>query len=399
MTHAAERPLRIAITCYPTYGGSGIVATELGLSLARRGHRVHFISYEVPRRLDRFLDNVFFHEVEVCDYPLFEHGLYPLALASKMVELASFEPLDLFHVHYAVPHATSAVLAKQILGPRAPKLVTTLHGTDVTLVGCDPSYLPLTRYSILQSDGVTTPSADLARATHEQLGVPDDLPIEVIGNFVDTEVYTPAAEKRWAALAHLFDRADVALAGERRPPLLAHVSNFRPIKRVDDVVRIFAEVRRAVPAALLVLVGDGPERSRVEGLVRELGLSAAVCFLGKQLDVVDVLRHADVFVLPSATESFGLAALEALSCGVPVVGSRAGGLPELVVDGRTGFLHPPGDVAAMSASAALLCTNAELAQTMSRAARADVEARWRREPMVARYEAYYRRILAREPTP
>ncbi len=392
MTDRAARRLRIGITCYPTFGGSGIVATELGQELARRGHRVHFISSAVPRRLDRFLDNVFFHEVEVRDYPLFDHGLYPLALTSKMVELAQHEPLDLFHVHYAVPHATSAYLARQILGPGAPKVVTTLHGTDVTLVGNDPSYLALTRFSIVQSDGVTTPSADLARSTRTLLGVPDEKPIEVIGNFVDTDTYKPAAEKRWGALGHLFERAETELPGGRRPPLVVHVSNFRPVKRVDDVVRIFAELRRTVPA-LLLLVGDGPERSRVEGLVRDLGLAHAVCFLGKQLELVPVLQHADVFLLPSAIESFGLAALEALAVGVPVIASRVGGLPEVVVDGETGFLHPVGDVAAMAASAAAICGDPALADRMGRAARADVIARWRREPMVTRYEDYYRRVL------
>jgi N-acetyl-alpha-D-glucosaminyl L-malate synthase BshA len=388
-----DRPLRIGITCYPTFGGSGIVATELGRELARRGHRVHFVSYEVPRRLDRFQDNVFFHEVETRDYPLFEQGMYPLALTSKMVELASHEPLDLFHVHYAVPHATSAYLARQILGPRAPKIVTTLHGTDVTLVGRDPSYLALTRFSIVESDGVTTPSHDLARSTRALLGVPDDKPIEVIENFVDTELYAPAQDKSWGALAHLFDRAGVDLAGRGRPPLVVHVSNFRPVKRVDDVVRVFAEVRRTLPA-LLLLVGDGPERSRVEAQVRELGLSRFVCFLGKQLELATVIAHADVFLLPSELESFGLAALEALSAGVPVVATRVGGVPEVVQDGVTGFLHPVGDVAAMAASAARICVDPALADRMGRAARADVLARFRRGPTVDRYEAYYRRVLA-----
>lgn len=388
----SARPLRIGIACYPTYGGSGIVATELGQELARRGHRVHFICYEIPRRLDRFVDNVFFHQVVARDYPLFEQGLYPLALTSKMVELASHEPLDLFHVHYAVPHATSAYLARQILGPRAPKVVTTLHGTDVTLVGNDPSYLALTRFSIVESDAVTTPSRDLARSTYALLGVPESKPIEVIGNFVDTDAYRPVAERRWPALAHLFDRADVDLARGARPPLVVHVSNFRAVKRVEDVVRVFAELRRASPA-LLLLVGDGPERSRVEALVRDLGLGRVVCFLGTQLELGEVLAHADVFLLPSATESFGLAALEALACGVPVVATRVGGVPEVVKDGETGFLHEVGDVAGMAASAARLVTDAELAKRIGRAAREDVLARFQRGPMVDRYEALYRSVL------
>ena len=313
--------LHIGITCYPTFGGSGIIATEIGLGLAERGHRVHFIAYDVPSRLDRFVENIFFHEVEIRDYPLFGHSPYPLALASKMVEVSTYATLDLLHVHYAIPHATSAYLARQILGSRSPRIVTTLHGTDITLVGSDPSFLPITRFSIEQSDGLTAPSRYLRRATYENLGVSPEVPIEVIPNFVDTDKYRPLARKRKGELRHLFDRVDrvdrVAVDWDdpaAAPPILIHNSNFRPLKRVDDVVRILAEVRRTVPA-LLILVGDGPERSRVESLVRELGLTGAVCFLGKQLNFLEVLQNSDVFLLPSETESFGLAALEALACG------------------------------------------------------------------------------------
>jgi N-acetyl-alpha-D-glucosaminyl L-malate synthase BshA len=387
--------LHIGITCYPTFGGSGIIATEIGLGLAERGHRVHFIAYDVPSRLDRFVENVFFHEVEIRDYPLFGHSPYPLALASKMVEVSTYATLDLLHVHYAIPHATSAYLARQILGSRSPCIVTTLHGTDITLVGSDPSFLPITRFSIEQSDGLTAPSRYLRRATYENLGVSPEVPIEVIPNFVDTDKYRPLAHKRKGELRHLFDRVaadwdDPAAA----PPILIHNSNFRPLKRVDDVVRILAEVRRTVPA-LLILVGDGPERSRVESLVRELGLTGAVCFLGKQLNFLEVLQNSDVFLLPSETESFGLAALEALACGVPVVASRVGGVPEVVAEGETGFLCEVGDVRAMAAAVARLVREPAVHARMAETARVRVEGEWRRDPMVTRYEAYYRKILGR----
>ncbi|HEX2571935.1 MAG TPA: N-acetyl-alpha-D-glucosaminyl L-malate synthase BshA [Polyangia bacterium] len=387
--------LHIGITCYPTFGGSGIIATEIGLGLAERGHRVHFIAYDVPSRLDRFVENVFFHEVEVRDYPLFDHSPYPLALASKMVEVSTYATLDLLHVHYAIPHATSAYLARQILGSRSPRIITTLHGTDITLVGSDPSFLPITRFSIEQSDGLTVPSHYLRRATYENLGVSPDVPIEVIPNFVDTDKYRPLVPRRKGELRHLFDRVaadwdDPAAA----PPILIHNSNFRPLKRVDDVVRILAEVRRAVPA-LLILVGDGPERSRVESLARELGLTSAVCFLGKQLNFVEVLQCSDVFLLPSETESFGLAALEALACGVPVVASRVGGVPEVVSEGETGFLCDVGDVRAMAAAVLRLVQEPAVHARMAETARVRVEAEWRREPMVTRYEEYYRKILGR----
>jgi len=372
-------PLRIAITCYPTFGGSGVIATEIGRTLARRGHRVHFISYDVPARLEHFEDNVVFHEVSVRDYPVLNEVPYPLALASKMVEVSRFEGLDLLHVHYAVPHATSAYLARQILhaaGDAAPRIITTLHGTDTTLVGSDPSLLPITRFSVIESDGVTVPSAFLREATYTELRVPRTVPIEVIPNFVDTDRFCPTDEPH--------------------PLRVIHVSNFRPVKRVDDVVRVFAEVHRAVPTATLVLVGDGPERFRIEGMVREAGLASQVTFLGKQGTFLEVLQRSDVFLLPSETESFGLAALEALACGVPVVASDVGGVPEVVAAGELGFLAPVGDVAAMAAATIRLLTDRALHAEMSRAARARALERWREAPMVDRYEDYYRRVLARD---
>lgn len=389
----SEQPLRVGITCYPTFGGSGIIATEIGLSLARRGHSVHFICYELPSRLEQFQQNVFFHEVEVLEYPLFDHSHYALALASKMVEVCTYEKLDLLHVHYAIPHATSGFLAKQILAERAPRLLTTLHGTDITVVGADRSFLPITRFSIVQSDGVTVPSRYLKEATYDNLDVPRSLPIEVIPNFVDTDRFKPVEQKRWEHLRPLFAEAKSWVPGRERPRVLIHNSNFRPLKRVEDVIHVFGEVRRTMPS-LLVLIGDGPERSRIERLVREMNLTGSVCFLGKQLNFVEVLQNADVFLLPSQTESFGLAALEALSCGVPVIASRVGGVPEVVVDGEIGFLHEVGDISGMARSALRLLQDASLYERMSSAARARVERNWKLEPTVSRYEDVYRRLLA-----
>lgn len=382
MTENRASALGVGITCFPTFGGSGVVATEIGLELARRGHRVHFICADVPWRFDRYVENVFFHEVEGRDYPLFDQTAspYTLALASKMVEVARWERLDVLHVHYAIPHAASAWMACEILraeGGAMPRLVTTLHGTDITVVGNDRSFLPVTRFVVERSDAVTVPSRALERQTRENLGLVIDRAIDVIPNFVDTEAYVPAPAR-----------------APRRPPRLIHNSNFRPLKRVDDVVRVFAAVHRARPDCELILVGDGPERSRIERLVHELGLSAAVHFLGKQLRFVEVLQGARAFLLPSATESFGLAALEALSCGVPVVATRTGGLPEVVTDGVDGVLLPVGEIDAMAAATLRLVEDDALWGRMSAAARATAETRFPRGPMVARYEALYRRVLA-----
>jgi L-malate glycosyltransferase len=366
------RQLAIGITCYHTFGGSGIVATEIGLELARRGHRVHFICAEPPARLPPDTPNLAFHKVELRDYPLLLEGQYPLALASQMIDVAQKERLDLWHVHYALPHATSAYLAQQILGARAPRVITTLHGTDITLVGNDPSYLPITRFSIEKSDGVTAPSASLAQATRDNFGITRD--IEVIPNFVDTERFAPNGPP----------------AGV---PAIVHSSNFRPLKRVDDVLAVFERVRRD-RACRLLLLGDGPERPRIEADVRARGLGADVDFLGEQLDVAATLRRAHVFLLPSETESFGLAALEALSCGVPVVASRAGGLPEVIREGEAGFLLPVGDVDAMAAAVARILDDAALHRRLSQTARADTVSRFSRAPMVTRYERYYDRVLS-----
>ena len=363
--------LAVGITCYHTFGGSGIVATEIGLELARRGHRVHFICAEPPARLDPATPNLAFHKVELREYPLLLEGQYPLALASQMIDVAQKERLDLLHVHYALPHATSAYLARQILGPRAPRVITTLHGTDVVLVGNDPSYLPITRFSIEQSDGVTAPSRFLAQATRDNFGT--TRAIEVIPNFVDTDRFTPNG----------------ASDGD---PLIVHSSNFRPLKRVDDVLAAYERVARG-RRCRLALLGDGPERPRIEAEVRARGLADRVDFLGETLDVAATLRRARVFLLPSETESFGLAALEALACGVPVVASRTGGLPEVVREGEDGYLLPVGDVDTMASAVARILDDAALHARLAAAARAGAVARFSRAPMVGRYERYYERVL------
>ncbi len=383
-----NRPLNIGITCYPTYGGSGVIATELGMAMAKRGHRVHFIAYDIPRRLDRYLENVFFHEVEVRDNPVFLHPPYLIPLTSTMVDVASQEKLDLFHVHYAVPHATSAFLAKQILGERAPKILTTLHGTDITLVGHDRSYLPVARFSILASDSVTVPSAFLREATYEKLSIPTDFPISVLPNFVDTEVFRPHCPE---------DPTRV------RPPLphcaanekvLIHVSNFRPVKQVDQVVKVFHLVRQKIPSHL-ILVGDGPERSHVEQLVRELGLKDKICFLGKQDSVAEILQRAHLFLLPSRNESFGLAALEALSCGVPVVASRVEGLPEVIRDGKDGYLCDPNSTEQMAERCVQLLSSDSLYREISLSARARAVESFGKDAIAARFEAHYSSMITK----
>ena len=372
--------MRIGITCYPTYGGSGAVATELGLDLARRGHDVHFITYASPFRLRGFAERVTFHEVVTAEYPLFEHLPYALALAVKQHEVALRERLDLLHVHYAIPHATTAWLAKQMLkGQRDLKVVTTLHGTDITLVGQDPSYFTLTRFSIEQSDKVTAVSAYLREETYRAFGCVG-CDVEVIPNFVPLTEYHPPVDAGC--------RASVAPPGHR---VLLHVSNFRPVKRLLDVVRIFAGVRRVRPATLL-LVGDGPDRGPAEQEADRLGLSGDVRFIGKVENVADLMRAADLFLLPSETESFGLAALEAMACGVPVVASRVGGLPEVVVDGESGALRPLGDVVALT-QAAIDIVNDDATLARMRAAAARRAAEFSADRVVPLYERMYEDVL------
>jgi len=376
--------MNIGITCYPTYGGSGVVATELGKALARRGHSVHFISYAIPMRLSDFMGNVMFHEVEISNYPLFDFPLYTLALASKMVEVAKYEKLDLFHCHYAIPHATSAFLARQMLAMPNIKVITTLHGTDITLVGLEPSFLPVMKFSIEQSDGVTAVSRFLKEKTLTNYGIEKE--IEVIPNFVDTTKY------------HRTSCDDVtehfAPCGEK---IIVHTSNFRKVKRVDDVIRIFNEILKKISSKLL-LVGDGPERSQCELLSRELGIHEHVRFLGKQTDIIHILAAADLFLMPSQSESFGLSALEAMACEVPVVSSSVGGLPELQVHGQTGYIAEIGDIDRMARYAIELLSNPSKHRLFAKAAR-ERALEFEASKIVAQYERYYEKILARSTVP
>jgi N-acetyl-alpha-D-glucosaminyl L-malate synthase BshA len=374
--------MKIGIVCYPTYGGSGVIATELGKALAARGHQIHFISYALPMRLDEYLDNVSYHEVEMASYPLFEFPLYTPALASKIVEVARFEKLDLIHAHYAIPHAISAFLAREILRTHL-KVITTLHGTDITLVGLEPSFLPVMKFSIEQSDGVTAVSRFLREKTTTNYGINKD--IRVIPNFVDTAKYR--------RVEHPEVRAKFAPPEER---VLIHVSNFRPVKRVQDVIRIFGEVRKRVPSRLL-LVGDGPDRSACEILTREMNLQQHVRFLGKQLELVPILSSADLMLMPSQSESFGLSALEAMACDVPVISSSVGGLPELQVHGETGYIAEIGDIDRMAKYAIELLTNDVKRRQFGRAGRARAVENFDIGKVVSIYEQYYTECLAAGP--
>lgn len=371
--------MNIGITCYPTYGGSGVVATELGKALAERGHSVHFISYAMPMRLNGFVDNISYHEVEMTNYPLFDFPLYTLALASKMVEVAQYEKLDLFHCHYAIPHATSAFLAKQMLNQPNIKVITTLHGTDITLVGLEPSFLAVMKFSIEQSDGVTAVSRFLKEKTLTNYGIEKD--IEVIPNFIDTNKY-----KRIQATEVL---KHCAPKGEK---VLIHTSNFRPVKRVQDVIYVFHEVNKKLPSKLL-LIGDGPERSQCELLCRELGIHEHVKFLGKQTEIVPLLSAADLFLMPSQSESFGLSALEAMACEVPVISSSVGGLPELQVHGQTGYIAEFGDIDRMARYAVDLLSNPSKHKLFAEAARKRA-LEFEATKIIAQYEHYYERVLA-----
>jgi L-malate glycosyltransferase len=374
--------VNVGITCYPTYGGSGIVATELGMELAARGHEVHFITYANPIRLDPDTPRIHYHEVEVSNYPLFQYPPYDLALASRMAEVAELHDLDLLHVHYAIPHSIAALLAQQMLAAtRRLPFITTLHGTDITLVGVDRSYFPITKFSIERSDGITSISEYLRRETVEVFGVANE--IRVIHNFVNCDLYHPDEEKTGAA--HYSPR------GEK---LLIHLSNFRPVKRALDCVRILAEVRKHVPARLL-MAGDGPDRSPAEHLARELKVEHDVLFLGKQNHVERLIPLAHVLLMPSDLESFGLVALEAMACGVVPVATRVGGVPELITGGEDGFLEQPGDIGAMAARVVSLLTDSQLHYRMSKAGRWNASERFCSEKIIPRYEQYYNQVAGR----
>ena len=378
--------MKIGITCYPTYGGSGVVATELGRVLALRGHEVHFISYALPTRLSAFTDNVFYHEIEMYSYPLFEFPLYSLALTSKMVEVVQYNDIELIHAHYAIPHATSAYLAREILRKENKvnkdiKVITTLHGTDITLIGLEPDFLPTMKFSIEQSDGVTAVSNFLRDKTLSNYKVNKD--IEVIPNFINIEKY-----KRLDNDTTNCFRKNFAPGNEK---ILIHTSNFRPLKRVQDVIEIFAKVNKEVPSRLM-LIGDGPERSDCERLCRELDIINLVKFMGKQDAIVELLSIADLFIMPSQSESFGLSALEAMSCSVPVISTSVGGLPELNIHGETGFIAEIGDTDRMAKYAIDLLTNEkkyDLFQANARNRAIDFSD----EKIIPYYEKFYEKVL------
>jgi N-acetyl-alpha-D-glucosaminyl L-malate synthase BshA len=378
--------MKIGITCYPTYGGSGVVATELGIELAACGHQVHFITYSQPFRLTGREQGIFYHEVPVSNYPLFEYPPYDLALASRMAEVAEYYELDLLHVHYAIPHSVSALLARQMLAARGRHLpfVTTLHGTDITLVGLDRSYLPITRFAIEESDGVTSISHYLRERTVKEFKIKRE--IDVIPNFVNCDFYVP------------LDAADRAQKRLRFAPpdekILMHLSNFRPVKRVTDAVKVFARVAEKIPAHLL-LVGDGPERSAAEYLAHKRGIQDRVHFLGKQESVNELLPLADLMLMPSELESFGLAALEAMACRVPAIATKVGGVPELIDDGINGRLFSVGDVEGMAEAAIELLLDPMRLDAMAAAARQTAQQRFCSSKIIPLYEKYYERVLER----
>ena len=379
MTSQAETGrLRVGIVCHPTHGGSGAVATELGLALGQRGHEVHLISYAAPFRLNGFQPNVVFHEVEIGQYPLFKYPPYILFLANKIAELIDSAELDIVHAHYAIPHSVSAYLARQSAARRGTKIITTLHGTDITLVGAEPSFFRVTRFAMDESDGITAVSEYLKKETEKNFHLRK--PIRVIHNFVDTERFSAASCQR------------EKLAGEGEA-ILTHVSNFRPVKRIRDVVEIFARVARTRPARLL-LIGDGPELSGAVQHAEALGVKDRLSVLGLQDEVNGVIAASDLLLLPSEFESFGLVALEALSCGVPVIGTSSGGLPEVVTPGETGFLHDVGDVEGMARSALTILDDEALRSAMCENGRRVASERFRRDKIVDEYEAYYREILS-----
>jgi N-acetyl-alpha-D-glucosaminyl L-malate synthase BshA len=388
-------PRKIGITCYPTYGGSGVVATELGIELAARGHQIHFITYSQPFRLTGREANIHFHEVAASNYPLFEHPPYDLALATRMAQVAEFYSLDLLHVHYAIPHSVSAILARQMIQTqmlqreqsaapgRTLPIITTLHGTDITLVGLDPSYLPITRFGIAQSDGVTSISSHLRDRTREAFNITSE--IEVIRNFVNCDVYTRNPELVAAM------RPSYAAPEEK---LLVHLSNFRPVKRVTDVVEVFARVAHTMPARLM-LIGDGPDRATAEFLARRLNVQDRIHFLGKQDNVNELLPLADLMLMPSEMESFGLAALEAMACSVPTIATRVGGVPELIEHDVNGLLFEVGDIKSMSAGAIALLSDPPRHEALSRAARKTAQDHFCASRIIPHYEEYYERVIHR----
>jgi len=376
--------MKIGITCYPTYGGSGVVATELGQELAARGHDIHFISYAPPIRMNPNDSRIHFHEVEVVSYPLFDHPPYTLALATKMLEVFESESLDLLHVHYAIPHSVSALLARSMAVPRRLPFITTLHGTDITLVGSNRSYLPITKFSIEQSDGVTAISKYLLTQTFKEFDI--KRPIDIIPNFVNCDLYTrtpqPSLRNLWAPDSE---------------PILMHLSNFRPVKRLTDAVEIFALVRAKMPAKL-VLIGDGPDRGAAEYLVRKKRLQKDVHFLGKQNAVYEKLSVADLFLLPSQLESFGLAALEAMACEVPVIATNVGGVPEVVEHGVDGYLVEPGDVKTAANHAIEILSRSDRGREMGQRARINARKKFCANDVIPAYEAYYQRVLEQSST-
>lgn len=378
--------MKIAIVCYPTYGGSGVVATELGKFLALRGHEVHFVSYAIPSRLSVFIDNIFYHEVEMYNYPLFEFPLYSIALASKLVEVVKFNEIDIIHAHYAIPHATSAYLAREIVKSELEckkdiKVVTTLHGTDITLIGLEPTFLNTMKFSIEQSDGVTAVSNFLKDKTKSAYNIRKE--IEVIPNFIDTNKYSRSESEELSNV-----KKHIAPSGEK---IVTHTSNFRPLKRVQDVIKIFSELKKKVPSKLM-LVGDGPERSDCERLTRELGISDDVKFMGKQDSIPDLLSISDLFLLPSQSESFGLAALEAMSCSVPVISSSIGGLPELNLHGETGYIAEMGDIDRMAKYSIEILSNNKKYKIFSRNARKRAM-QFDSEKIILKYENFYGKVL------
>ena len=372
--------MRVGIVCYPTFGGSGVLATELGKALANKGHEVHFISYNQPARLDFFSENVFYHEVNIAKYPLFEYAPYETALAGKMVDIVQSAHLDVLHVHYAIPHASAALLAKQILQQKGITIpvVTTLHGTDITLVGREVTYEHVVSWSINQSDAVTAVSNKLKEETHEHFDINRE--IDVIPNFIDFNRFNKKPREHFKQM--------IAPNGEK---IIIHTSNFRKVKRVEDVVAIFSKIIKEIPAKLL-LIGDGPERSHIEKVCRELNTCDWVTFLGKQEAIEEILSIGDLFVLPSESESFGLAALEAMACEVPVISSNAGGIPEVNINGVTGFLSDVGDVDSMAQNAITLLKDPEMLKTFRKNALKQAH-NFDLKTILLQYEAVYNRVV------